>query len=301
MVTIAQKTRLGAVALLVSVASLLACGSDKAVAPPEESPQIDVRFVSTDVPEALKSAVAEAQARWSRALSKDLGSFPLNVPANACVSGAPALNETHPNLLILISFFPIDGQQRQLAATKICGVSSRDALPVLSAIRIDSEDFDSMVAEGVLTAVIMHEMGHALGFVPQSYLTKGLAGGGTNDPYFQGTTARSEFAAHGAWYTAVAVPLEDVRGTGPNDPHWRFSVFADELMSSFLIHGFRSPLSTITLGFFKDLGYDVDFSVADAYEVIPPSAGNRILPGYNLVGDVGLTLPPKSVTPLITH
>jgi len=299
MVTFTQKTRFGVLAVLALLGTLIACGSDKAVAPPEESHQIDIRFVSANVPEDLKSAVADAQARWTRALSKDLGAFHLNSPANDCFSGAPSLNETHRNLLILITFFPIDGQHRQLAGTQICGLSSRDGLPIVSHIRIDSEDFDSMVAEGTLRAVIMHEMGHALGFVPQSYLSKGLAGGGRNDPYFQGTTARSEFVAHGARYTGVPVPLEDLTGVGPNDPHWRSSVFGDELMSSFLLPGFRSPLSTITLGFFKDIGYAVDFSVADTYEVMPASAGSRILPGYNLVGDVGLTVPPRSVTPLI--
>ena len=49
------------------------------------------------------------------------------------------------------------------------------------------------------------------------------------------------------------------------DPHWRASVFGDELMISFVGRGLKSPLSSITLGFFKDIGYNVDFSVAKSF------------------------------------
>jgi hypothetical protein len=76
------------------------------------------------------------------------------------------------------------------------------------------------------------------------------------------------------------------------------SVFGDELMVAIVGRGLKSPLSSITLGFFEDIGYNVDFSVADPYEVAPFFGGNRILPEGSLVNDFQQITPPKFVTPL---
>jgi hypothetical protein len=287
--------------LIFSAAICLGCGADGATKPPEGfTGQIDVRYLS-DITPALQTAVTTAAARWTRALSKNLGDFPINLPANTCFPGQPAINETHHNLLLFVSVADIDGPGKALALTSVCRVSSHDTLPILSNTVFDRADLDSMEASGTLQGVVLHEMGHALGFQPGSYVTKGLSGGGTSDPFFSGSTARSEFAKHGAWYTGVTVPLEDGRGIGPLDPHWRASVFGDELMISFVGRGLKSPLSSITLGFFQDIGYNVDFSVADPYEVVPFFGGNRVLPEGNLRDDFQETTPPKFVSPLVVR
>jgi hypothetical protein len=65
--------------------------------------------------------------------------------------------------------------------------------------------------------------------------------------------------------------------------------------------GTRSPLSSITLGYFKDLGYEVDFSVADSYEVTPLFGGNRVMPNTTLANDLRTTGPPAVLTPLIAR
>jgi hypothetical protein len=144
-------------------------------------------------------------------------------------------------------------------------------------------------------------MAHALGFNPGSYIGRGLAGGGLDDPYFTGARAREEFARHGAWYTGVTVPLENHSNLGTRDPHWRLIVFGDELMVPAVSRDFKSPLSVITLGLFKDLGYDVDFSVADPYEVRPLFPGNLIVPYGHLRNDVRTNTPPLTLTPLISR
>ena len=244
-------------------------------------------------------AVSAAVAKWTRALSKDLGKFDLNSPAGQCFVGEPALHETHHNLLLFVSIQEIDGPSSQLAFTQVCGLSGRDTLPFLSHIRLDRADVDSMEARGILPLVVMHEMGHALGFNPTSYLPKGLGGGGTNDPVFQGAVARSEFAKHGAWYTGATVPLEDRSGQGPRDPHWRFDVFGDELMIPVVGRDFKLPLSSITLGFFEDIGYNVDFAVADPYEVAPLFGANRVVPEWDLRRDLNMTSPPVFLSPRI--
>lgn len=261
---------------------------------------MEVRYASA-VSAEHQNLVAAAVEKWARALSKNRGDFRLNTPANHCFSGAPRLNEIHHNLLLFVSIADVDGGSGQLAFTQVCSISGEDALPVVSHVRLDQADLGWMEEQGVLSGVITHEIGHALGFSPQTYMPKGLAAGGVSDPYFSGATARAEFAKHGAWYTGVTVPLENSSDRGPNDPHWRFIVFGDELMVGELGPQYRSPLSVITLGLFADLGYNVDFSVADSYEVVPLFGGTRLLPERSLANDFRVIAPPTVVRPLVSH
>lgn len=259
---------------------------------------IELRYLSHFSAEQ-KSVVAAAADKWTRALSKDLGDFRLNAAANSCFAGQPRLDETHHNPLIFISAGEVDGENGSLAVVRVCAMSERDTLPILSHILLDAADLFALETNGIFSGVITHEIGHALGFIPGSYAPRGLAGGGSSDPYFSGATARAEFVAHAAWYSGVAVPLENRSGLGPSDPHWRYLTFGDELMVAEVSAGSESPMSSITLALFKDLGYEVDFSVADPYVVRPLFPNNRLLPLANLRNDVRTLAPPLVLTPLV--
>jgi hypothetical protein len=71
-------------------------------------------------------------------------------------------------------------------------------------------------------------------------------------------------------------------------------------MVSSLLPDYKSPLSSITLGFFQDIGYTVDFSVADPYEVVPLFGGDRRIPipEGSLRNDFVVRRPPTFVSPL---
>ena len=289
--------------LIAAFTFLAACGgtdSPVGIAPPTPHLTIEVRYLSA-ISNTQRAIVEEAVGKWTSALKKNLGEFRFNSAANDCFAGAPELNETHHNPLLFLSVANVDGAGRLLAYTQICATSSRDTLPVLSHIRIDRGDIDALEESGLLRGVVLHELGHVLGFVPTSYVPKKLASGGTLDPHITGAAARAEFAKHGAWYTGATVPLEDAGSDGPNDPHWRFMVFGDEVMSSSIIGGYRSPLSVITLGLFEDLGYEVDYSVADSYEVTPLFGGNRMVPEFTFVNDVRSIAPPTVLKTLTPH
>jgi hypothetical protein len=277
-------------------------GGDVVIGPPPPPPHlsVEVRYVGS-VTDAQKAVVAAAIGRWTRALSKNLGEFRFNRPADECFRGQPALDESHHNPLVFVSVGDMDGNGGSLAGTQVCAISSRDTLPVLTHIRLDRADIEAMESRGILLGVITHELGHALGFNPATYGPKKLTGGGTEDPYFNGVAARAEFARHGAWYRGITVPLENQSNSGPNDPHWRFLVFGDEVMASGIASGFTSPLSVITLGLFQDLGFVVDFSVADPYEVRPLFSDNLLVPEFSLRNGLRQFSPPVVLAPMITR
>ena len=69
-------------------------------------------------------------------------------------------------------------------------------------------------------------------------------------------------------------------------------------MSSSIITDYRSPVSAITLGFFQDLGYQVDFSVADSYLVHPLFGDIRTFPELSLANDLPAPSSPVLRRPL---
>ena len=116
-----------------------------------------------------------------------------------------------------------------------------------------------------LWATGLHEIGHVLG-IGSIWRKSGMLLGLNGDIYFAGPQAIAAFnRAGGTDYQGAKVPVEGTVGGG----HWHRRVLAGELMSPY-----GNALSAITLGALSDLGYTVDFSAADPYEL--PSPG---LPG----------------------
>ena len=70
--------------------------------------------------------------------------------------------------------------------------------------------------------------------------------------------------------------LNDVRGvpvSSPDYSHWRGSVFGREVMVPNMILGVSDPFSAVTLQAMADVGYVVDVSLADDYQLpntVPP-------------------------------
>ena len=62
------------------------------------------------------------------------------------------------------------------------------------------------------------------------------------------------------------VPVENTGGPGTRDSHWREDVFRNELMTGF-IGDSGNPMSGVTIGSLKDLGYQVDMSAAEPYSL----------------------------------
>jgi hypothetical protein len=229
---------------------------------------IELQFLTTPT-SAQRQAFLAARDHWQRLITSELADVSLSAPAGDCGPGSPALtNRIVDDVLILVSLQPIDGAGNVLGSSGPCYIRSAGKLPVLGLMKFDTADLDDIERAGQLQTVVLHEMGHVLGY-GTIWETLGLLAdpsldGGT-DPHFTGAQATTAFdAVGGAGYGGLKVPVESTGGKGTADSHWRESVFGDELMTGFLDPG-TNPLSRVTVASLADMGYAVNLEGADPY------------------------------------
>ena len=248
---------------------------------------IDLVFVGS-ISSRYQLAVEAAARRWEQIITHDVPNHSLSDNTRIF------LNELYPgitvpdnvdDLLIYVKIAPIDGAGGTLgqAGSDVWRVPS--ALPIVSFIELDASDLDTM-SDQLLAGLILHEIGHTLGFgidpwTDHNLLQNPSLGAYNNrivpapDTHFSGANAIAAFnAAGGTSYTGAKVPVENtLGGSGSRDKHWREFILDDELMTP-RIGGATHPLSAITIQSLADIGYRVDAAQADAYMV--PDASTRV-------------------------
>jgi hypothetical protein len=233
-----------------------------------ESPfVIEVRWVGSATPRQ-KAVVSEAIARWRRVVLSELTDVPVRSAAGACFESQPALDETVDDLLLFVEFVSIDGPMGVLGHAGPCFVRNESDMPVIGSITLDAADLQQADVMGMLDDIVLHEIGHVLGF-GTIWGEKGLLTGARgDDPRFTGAQALTAYRATDPSHASV--PVENSGSKGTRDGHWRDSVFGRELMTGYL-NGAPNPLSTITIGSLADLGYATHFGAADVYSVSGPA------------------------------
>jgi hypothetical protein len=236
---------------------------------------IDIRYVGT-VTAAQEAAFTNARRRWEQVIAGNLPSVQMNVTAGQCkdaegnaIVDHPAVNEVVDDLLVFVQIDSIDGPNGVLGTAGPCFIRNTSRLPVLGIMRFDRADLLVMEQNNLLGDVILHELGHVLGFptIWEEELYDLLVDAGTDNPYFTGSAALSAFQlAGGSPVNDVGVPVENTGGEGTRDAHWRESVLANELMTGFISAG-SNPLSDVTIGSFEDIGYEVDYAAGDPFTV----------------------------------
>ena len=189
---------------------------------------------------------------------------------------------------VYVTIRAIDGPGGVLGRAGPCYYRIVDGVfPLTGIMELDEADLADMRAAGLLEDVIIHEMGHILGFgtLWNASSNDFLVGAGTADPYFNGAAAIAAFdAAGGTARTDPKVPVENTGGSGTRDSHWRESAHNSELMTGWIEGGgATNPLSAITIASLADMGYAVNMNAADPYVLYNPfgvpsqePAGERI-------------------------
>ena len=163
--------------------------------------------------------------------------------------------------MVLVHVDSIDGPLGTIAHATYCHYRLADGTPVVSATIFDEADLDLLVEYDAMEAATFHEFAHGLGFGVGTQWDNLLETG--DDPHFTGALAIAAFdAAGGTGYTGAKVPVESaVSG------HWSESVLGLELMTSRMTLGAENPYSAITIQAMADMGYAVDTSFAEDYEL----------------------------------
>jgi Leishmanolysin len=190
-------------------------------------------------------------------------------------------------VIIFASLEPIDGPGGILGQAGPCFIRDPGFLPAVGVMFFDTDDLDFIQSEGLLQELIVHEMGHVLGFGTLWPLQGLLAGSAGTDPHFTGSHAVAAFDnADMVPYTSGAkVPVENSGGPGTINSHWRESVFGNELMTGYVDLG-ANPLSAVTVASLRDQGYTVDLSKADPYTLSASLRMGRARQSLRLTDDV---------------
>ena len=225
--------------------------------------QITLNYLSTAqgvVPVAVRDACQWAAQRWSQIIVGDLPD--VRLPDGKVID----------DIVINVQMGLLPGEANATGGvyanagpTAFRGDSA--GLPYEAAAGIDPFDVGTPQLKGLL----LHEFGHALG-IGSLWSKKSLTQTPTtNNPIYVGTNAVREFnRIFGT--TGTSVPVENTGSGGTYGVHWRESVLDTELMTSFIeAAGVAMPLSTITVGGMQDLGYTVNYAMADVYR--KPAAG----------------------------
>ncbi|HEY7612190.1 MAG TPA: leishmanolysin-related zinc metalloendopeptidase [Gemmatimonadales bacterium] len=240
--------------------------------------QITLRFINPPT-ENQRSQFETAAARWQGIIHGDVLETVGTIPANGCGASIPlpAFTGTIDDIMINVLLQPIDGPGNVLGRAGACFVRTNDGLPLYGVMFFDTDDLAFLEQNSLLDEVVVHEMGHVLGFsagifnlnIPGVFSRSLLANPNTTDPRFVGAEATSKYRSVGG--KLPNVPIEGLPcGPGTANSHWDEHTFFNELMTGF-INGasanFINPLSRMTSAAMLDLGYNAVPSVDEGYDL----------------------------------
>ena len=293
--------------------------SRRATATAPGSPSFRIEAVLLGSPSiAVRQATDEAVRSWEDVFAASLPNVDYTrTPINAgCARGAPLVADVVDDVRVFVEVVFIDGVGGTVARAGPCYIRAPSGLPILSTVRLDSADFEAM-PHALRVEVIEHELAHALGFASLGWQRANLLrdpsvggfksdfGAVAPDTHFVGVDATRAFnSAGGQDYSGAKVPVENaIGGIGNRDSHWRESVLGNELMTTAIGRDVSHPLSAITVGAMRDLGYTVNARAADAYRV--PATRSSSFPSFSSALDTPtaktLAIRSSSATPRATE
>jgi len=244
--------------------------------------QIAVNYIG-EVPQLLRQIVDQSARSWELVITGDVPSFinPMTgmvvddfvVDVQVGLTGPKYPNGSAP-VAILANGGPFWGARPGVTGTKALRPSG---LPYNGSIGINpSYIFSDAFSIKETAFTVAHEMAHALGFgvlwtydslggtvYPQNRLVEDPL---SDAPRYVGANAVREFNnVFGSTLTWMPIQNEG-QGEGV---HWNESLMRKEMMTPFIDYVDTCPLSRVTIGAMQDLGYTVNYDMADAYAAYP--------------------------------
>jgi len=280
-----------------TAAGLTATVSVTVTPPPVSTFHIDIVPVG-NVPQAVLDAATQAARRWQRVITTALPSNILELSANECAFGTPAVQTLTDGIIVYLMVRPIDAEGGTLAFAGPCAVREAryGGLPIAGSMTVDANDVSLLTgATGPLALdLLTHELGHVLGIGPLwgSEGPKGnLIANPDGDIRFIGPAASAATARLGLTPNATdGVPVEDQGGINVAGGHWRERVFLGELMTEWL-NPAPNPLSVVTVQALHDLGYEVTETGADIVSPTSVAGGTALYSRSPMPGASRATAP----------
>src|SRR6185503_13889867 len=135
--------------------------------------QIDVVFPDESLSASQRAAFTTAAARWSKIITGDIADV-----------GSGSWGAAVDDIRITASAPHIDGAGGVLGQAGPDYLRPGSMLPIDGVMEFDSADVASMESGGTLVGVILHEMGHVLGFGTIWDLKGLISGAGGSNPRF---------------------------------------------------------------------------------------------------------------------
>lgn len=181
---------------------------------------------------------------------------------NSHINAPIRVNKIVDDLIVFVNEKPLP--EGTVASTSVILVAASDQRPVVAAIALDDLALQDEQPDH-LDQIMLHEIGHCLGFGTttawDNLLKEWPTSSWRDQPHFTGLFAGVMFdIANNFALFDKKVPLDDDGG------HWLQSVIGDEIMAKGWTYPFKQPISEMTVGAFLDLGYDVSFWGAQAYQ-----------------------------------
>ena len=175
---------------------------------------IQVQYFGPAPSATIQAAMNAAVTKWQSIIYRALSSITLNKAANACGAGEPAVSATSTGLIIQAEFDSIDGPGKILGQAGPCMIRTPSGLTVLGVMEFDTADVAQLITQGLLNTVMLHEMGHVIGFgtlwdfLPHACLqdTSSSSPKTVNDTYFSCAKGRAAFDSIGGLsYTGASL------------------------------------------------------------------------------------------------
>ena len=228
----------------------------------------DIRSFTTE----QLTTILEAKVRWESLVTGDLPEVGSYDRFYGTIGGEYRnfylKDEGVDDLLLWVTVVD-EHKGRDFETVKTIGQSSgwvwgENKIPRVAEIKVDVALLDrinwGMYPQENFELIILHEMGHALGFMPQDYYTT------YNGRYFgrkaidMWRTLKPSNVQFGNRWPFDYVPMAVYEGS-----HWHENLMKGELMTPYIQTG-GNVISSLTLAVLEDAGHKVDYTLADPYK-----------------------------------